>query len=554
MRNLSEIFLTFIICFLAYGTCYANEATEEDSLLQEKFKKINLLIDVQQYAQVLEGLEELKLTINPDISKENFFKYKLIEIGFYKKMGEPKTALKIIESLPEFEDFPELKLKLDFNHAAILVDFGSEDFANKKVVVMEIIERSKATAILLGNFNMLGSFVQLEAVLLNDECSYLKLNCKPNREKCRELFKQSMQLFIENGDTNNYLNAMNGYVRLVYYEPETNQDSLKNEMLKWLEGSVNVPNRINFYNQLADYASGESDSLKYYKYRLGASQAYCEMILNNSDNHLKNIQALYDFNELEAEVQGGKKTVAMQAEEIKMKNSRIRSIVLIIILCVILVVGITFFSIRQKQLNYKLNTSNKELNSTLEKYQLLIKESNHRIKNNLQMILSILEFSKAGLGKDAQDSMSKLASKISVVTELHKLLNFQEHNETVEMKSFFAQIIDSYTEINNISLEINANIGALELPSERMIYFGLIFNELLANTIEHRKGSTPVQVVVEKQKDTNLWCFSYQDNSSFGDFTRNNGLNLVDGLVSRLDGVEYEKDTSIGFYKFCFKA
>ncbi len=552
MKTLTEIFLSFIICLTASGTLNAGYLSREDSLLQEKFNKINLLIDVQQYAQALNELEELKTSLSPTTSKENYFKYQLVEVEIYKKTGNPNKALEIIESLPVFEDFPNLKLKLDFNHAAILVDFGNENFSEKKTKIIEIVERSKKTALLLSDFNMLGSFVLLEAVTYSDECHYLKINCEQNKLKSRELFEQSMQLFLENGDTNNYVNALSGYVRLVYAEPGINKDSLKKEMIKWLESNINLTNQINLYNQLADYALLDNDSLGYYRFRLGASEANGDLVVKNSDNHLKKMQVLYDLEKLEEAVKGGQKSLALQAEEIRTKNIRIRSNVIIIILCVFLVFAITFFFLRQKKLNNKLNASNKVLNSTLGNYQLLIKESNHRIKNNLQMILSILEFSKTGARTEVQESVTKIASKISIVTELHKLLNFQEHNEAVEFNSFFKKIIDSYTEINNSNLEVKTNIDFLELPSERMIYFGLILNELLSNTIEHRKKDNPVIVAIKKQENSVLWCFSYQDDSSFGEFEMSNGINLIEGLVKRLDGVDYFKDTKVGLYKFCF--
>ncbi len=74
-----------------------------------------------------------------------------------------------------------------------------------------------------------------------------------------------------------------------------------------------------------------------------------------------------------------------------------------------------------EETNYELNAMVEELNTANDKYEMLLIESNHRIKNNLQMILSMLEYKAIQSGKRNED-LEKVTSNIKAITALHKHL------------------------------------------------------------------------------------------------------------------------------------
>ena len=78
----------------------------------------------------------------------------------------------------------------------------------------------------------------------------------------------------------------------------------------------------------------------------------------------------------------------------------------IILLLLLLLGAIILF--RERRLKLKLNRNVKELNVLNKKYEMLIVESNHRIKNNLQMIISMLEFTKKGIEHSRTDIIQSI--------------------------------------------------------------------------------------------------------------------------------------------------
>ncbi len=193
-----------------------------------------------------------------------------------------------------------------------------------------------------------------------------------------------------------------------------------------------------------------------------------------------------------------------------------------------------------------------ELNTVNDNYEMLLVESNHRIKNNLQMILSMIEFNSLK-SDNRSEELEKISGNIQAISTLHKYLSFDIHNQNVDLLLYLKEIVELYIEVKPQNFELNSVLKSLEIGSERIVYFGLIFNEMLSNTIEHSFHSETKIVVNINQNEGGLFSFSYSDSSSWNE-NKNTGLGttLISGLVERINGVSYSLDTTQGTYYFEF--
>lgn len=91
--------------------------------------------------------------------------------------------------------------------------------------------------------------------------------------------------------------------------------------------------------------------------------------------------------------------VAQQNLVIDEKNRRILGNILFSVILAFFALTLVFLFLRQRKLGKKMNITSSALQSSNHNYELLIKESHHRIKNNLQMILSIIELEKKVIRK-----------------------------------------------------------------------------------------------------------------------------------------------------------
>ncbi|MBL4709173.1 MAG: sensor histidine kinase, partial [Flavobacteriales bacterium] len=227
-------------------------------------------------------------------------------------------------------------------------------------------------------------------------------------------------------------------------------------------------------------------------------------------------------------------------KEAKQKKELFLYFSILLVFCI----GIVFLLFRERKLKKEVAKANK-------RYHTLLVESNHRIKNNLQMITSMLEYS----GKDIKDKDSlafkRITGKIHTISALHKHLYLNVHNEKVNIQDYFEEIIMLYQEMTISTKSIKQRFDEAFIESERIIYFGLIFNEMLSNTYEHNSLDTSVSISIVKLKDRYL--FSYSDGSKFEPKGANGiGIQLIGQLIDRIEGVNYELDSSTGTYQFEF--
>jgi len=275
-----------------------------------------------------------------------------------------------------------------------------------------------------------------------------------------------------------------------------------------------------------------------------------QMIHKNADNTVNKMKVLYKFDSLNVAIFHNKNMLTQKDILIQEKSKSIyQNIVFSIILGVLILILIALF-LNQRRLGERKKIVNKELEKSNRNYQLLIKESNHRIKNNLQMILSIIALDmENGKGKNKQ-ALYNISAKIATITALHRILNFEEHNQKVELRTYFGDIIEYYINLSGSEISFSTDFANVKIPSERIIYFGLILNELISNTIQHRSTKEDVVIQVLKSEESNI--FIYRDSSNFEEFVKKNGITLIEDLISRFGGDDLSFNSKTGEYKFYF--
>jgi PAS domain S-box-containing protein len=195
------------------------------------------------------------------------------------------------------------------------------------------------------------------------------------------------------------------------------------------------------------------------------------------------------------------------------------------------------------------------LNSLNEK-ETLLKEVHHRIKNNLQIIVSILNLQSFYIkDKESLEIFRQSQNRIRSMALIHEKLYRTETLSSVNLENYIADITKYLSETYSLGSEkINFifDMDNIELDSNTAISFGLIVNELISNSIkyafpESRRGNIKITA---RLKNSDM-IFEVWDNGrgfpaeiDFKD-TNSLGLQLVNTLVEQLQG-KLELDTSSG--------
>lgn len=188
------------------------------------------------------------------------------------------------------------------------------------------------------------------------------------------------------------------------------------------------------------------------------------------------------------------------------------------------------------------------LQASLEEKDALLKEVHHRVKNNLQLITSLLTLQSNRSNDPAvaellAESRDRIRSMALVHENLYRAGDFARIRMRPHIQNLCAHLIRAYGPESQL-IELVANIDDMELDLERAIPVGLIINELVSNALKHafpdgRAGCVRVKL---KRLDERQCALAVIDDgiglpADFdADHADSLGLELVRDLVHELHG------------------
>lgn len=195
----------------------------------------------------------------------------------------------------------------------------------------------------------------------------------------------------------------------------------------------------------------------------------------------------------------------------------------------------------------QIDEQNEQLKKLLSEKEWLLKEIHHRVKNNLQIVISLLNTQSAYLdNEDALLAIQNSQHRMHAMSLIHQKLYQSDNLATIDMSWYIYELInyikECYSSEKNISFVMD--IEKIFLDVAQAVPLGLILNEAVNNTIKYafpvsRKGE--VQVSFKKtEKDNYRLMISDNGIGLPDDFnideTDSLGMNLMRGLTDQLDG------------------
>jgi two-component sensor histidine kinase len=151
------------------------------------------------------------------------------------------------------------------------------------------------------------------------------------------------------------------------------------------------------------------------------------------------------------------------------------------------------------------------LNNTLKEKEILLKEVNHRVKNNLQVISSFVSF--ASINSKDKKTLQTLNQRIQAISLLYRSLYKPDSKTTVDMKNYLEHLCREIFKIYMPDIRLSLHAKEVQLDFDKAITVGLLVNEVISNMIEHAfKGikSAKIELILKKEKD--IFTLSIKDN------------------------------------------
>jgi len=188
-----------------------------------------------------------------------------------------------------------------------------------------------------------------------------------------------------------------------------------------------------------------------------------------------------------------------------------------------------------------------ELRETLKEKEILLKEIHHRVKNNLQLISSLLNIqSKQIKNKEVKEIFKESQNRIRLMASLHEQLYQSSDLKNIDFREYISAFTDnlfySY-KTNKNSVKININIQDIFLDTNTTLVCSFIINELVSNSLKHAFPNNKTgEITIDFEKKNKLYILTVKDNGigfpkniNFQK-TSSLGLQLVNMFVKQLNG------------------
>ena len=191
-----------------------------------------------------------------------------------------------------------------------------------------------------------------------------------------------------------------------------------------------------------------------------------------------------------------------------------------------------------------------QLENTVQEKELLLKELNHRIKNNLAMVSSLIGLKSLSL-HDTVD-LTDIEHQIDAIRIVHEKLSQQESFTDISIKDYIQDLLASVFSLAATSIQTGCECIDDSIPTKKAVTIGLIINEIATNTVKYgipaeEEAQFTLSFTKEESNNLNILSISNNGNAFPSDIKLDNpetlGLRLISILAEQLNGtIELERE------------
>ncbi len=144
------------------------------------------------------------------------------------------------------------------------------------------------------------------------------------------------------------------------------------------------------------------------------------------------------------------------------------------------------------------------LEKSLEEKEMLIREVNHRVKNNMQVISSLLSLQSRYVDKEALDVYKESQNRVRSMALVHEKLCNSKDLKSVNLKEYIENLVYNLSiSYGNPFIEFKIDVDSILLDSDTVIPLGLIINEIVSNSIKYAfpNGLGTVKISLHENSD-----------------------------------------------------
>ena len=303
--------------------------------------------------------------------------------------------------------------------------------------------------------------------------------------------------------------------------------------------------QVNLYSSLSNMYAAKQEPVEALKYAKLQMQ-FSDSLANENSQRIQNeMTTRFETENLNDKITLLTSTNKLKDAEIEKKKTQ-QYLFIVLVFGSIIIIGLLFFVLRTKNKSQKqLVQQNKIIENALDERGILLKEIHHRVKNNLQIISSLLSL-QSGYGNSisTEELVKQSESRIKSMALIHEKLYQTENFKEIDLAEYLHSLLEQLSEIlffKEKDIKYKINVESIHIEIDKLVPLGLIINELITNTVKHAfKNKTSGLITITGKHFDKNYTLCINDNgegmpSDFSlDKSKSLGIRLIKGLVNQI--------------------
>jgi two-component sensor histidine kinase len=183
---------------------------------------------------------------------------------------------------------------------------------------------------------------------------------------------------------------------------------------------------------------------------------------------------------------------------------------------------------------------------------VLLQEIHHRVKNNLQVIISLLRIQSLELkSEEVKKTFNEAINRIMTMSLIHQKMYEMDSLSNIDLNDYINSLVSEITKsYSSKDISVKTDIQLPNLGPKSIVKIALLLNDLITNSIKHTLDNAgKIFIKISPEENTNdVFNLVYSDNGEWKDPVNKNsfGLQLIEIFVEQLEGVIERVSTDLG--------
>lgn len=380
-----------------------------------------------------------------------------------------------------------------------------------------------------------------------------------------EFQRKALEIQKELGDKKGMLSSLQGIGKVLSLTGKTD------EALEYMEQVIAISTEIgakrelrDAYNEISQIYELKGDFEQAFMFKGRYAELKDTLFSLQTEEIATNLEAKFESENKSKEIEILKRENQIQDLQLGRNRILIISFTVGLVLALISVVLYARTNRERKKALELLQRQNESIKRQKEEKEVLLKEIHHRVKNNLQVINSLIRLQCAYTDdKVALDLFDECQNRIISMALIHEKM-YEAHNlSNINIEEYITELaqnlLRSYRLNQRIDLEIDVKVETLSLDT--LIPLGLLLNELISNSLKHAfKTRESGKITVQLERNAKgMYELVVGDNgvglpADFNFSSANTlGMELVVTLTSQLEGNISRLPKEGSYFKMVFK-